>query len=310
MSLIGLSLVGETFSQDGQNTRPSANEIVEKAAAKSEVYRDDFRNFLADETKIFSRFGDSGTEQTRTVESTFLVYRLPGEANISAEMRNVRIVDGRPIPDAQRRNDIFLAEIEKTKVSERALRKLQSASEKYDRTVLIFGMTLHQAVILEPHIRPVFEFVLAGTEKIDGRDALVVNYRQKSSSPFIRLNQKDIPPNGQTVMNFEATLPKELLKTGFEIRGRLHIDAMTFAVLGETRELVLRPSEPIEVMRSEFAYRPDQNGVMLPREISLIAFKPVKIKGRWNSVGHYRVDFTYTNFRRTEVDVRIVDDAT
>jgi hypothetical protein len=306
-AILLFALAGAAFPQTPQ--APSVSEIVAAAADRSKAYREDFRNFLADETKTFSRFGRTGSaEQTRVVESTFLVYRISAENDISAELRNVRSVDGKPVPNAQIQNDKFLAEIEKTSVSRTVLRKLQSASEKFDRTILIFGMTLYQAVILEPHIRTAFDFELVGREKLDGRDVYSLKYLQRQVSPFVRFNQKGDAPDGRTVMNFESNLPKELSKTGFEIRGTLLIDAATFSVLAETRELVIRPNDPIVILSSRFSYRADANGVVLPREISLVAFKPEKSNRKWTSSENYRVDFSYGNFRRTEVDVRIVDD--
>src|SRR5215203_3712793 len=294
------------------DSQPPLNVILDSAALKSENYREAFKNLLANELKTFEQFDNKGDSDKKTVvKSSFLVYQSGKSATSTAELRNILEVNGSPIPDSQKRGEEFLAELDKQTTLERELKKLQSESSKYDKTWLVYGLTLNQAVALKPQLRPVFDFQLVGREILDGNDVYVVSYQQKTKSPRITVNEKsNLGPNEVSV-NFNIGIPAELKKTDKFLRGKLWIDAKTFQVWREERELTARISDPVMLLTNVFEYQSSGFGILVPKSITMTIYNAKKEKGdRFSSVKDMVMNFEYSNFRQTNVEVRILDDET
>ena len=308
------NIFGQTTPVQPVPTVPvSLDNILSEAQKQSENYRETFRNLLADEVKTFEEFDRKGEPERRTtVRSSFLVYQSGKNQAATAELRNVLEVDGKPIPDSQKRGEEFLAELDKQRTLESELQKLQKESSKFDKTWEVYGMTLNQAVALAPNLRSVFDFQMIGTETIDGSEMYVVGYRQKAKSPFITVNEKerDTAPNELSV-NFNLSIPGELKKTDILLRGKLWIDAKTFQIRREERELVARAADPVMLLSSNFEYQPSDFGILVPKSISMTIYNAKKEKGdRFNSLKDSIISFEYSKFRQTNVEVRILDDET
>src|SRR4051812_15644257 len=89
-----------------QTTPVSLDNILSEAQKQSENYRETFRNLLADEVKTFEEFDKRGEPERRTtVRSSFLVYQSGKNQTATAELRNVLEVNGKLIPDSQKRGE-------------------------------------------------------------------------------------------------------------------------------------------------------------------------------------------------------------
>jgi len=307
---LGLFAALDVLAQDSGVT---LERILSESYNQTENYREAFKNLLAEEVKTFEEFDRRGmSEGTTSVKSSFLVYQSGKNAKATAELRNVREVNGKPIPDSQRRGEEFLAELDKQKTLESELRKIESESLKYDKTWRVIGMTLNQAVALAPNLRPAFDFQLVGTENYAGGEVYVVSYRQKAKSPYITVNEKE--KNGSSdelSVNFDLSIPGDLKKTDKFLRGKLWIDASSFQIRREERELVARANDPVMLMSSVFEYQPSDFGILVPKTISMTIYSAKKEKGdRYNSLKDSNISFDYSNFRQTNVEVRILDDET
>ncbi len=296
-----------------QATPVSLDNILSESQKQSENYRETFRNLLADEVKTFEEFDKRGEPERRTtVRSSFLVYQSGKDQSATAELRNVLEVNGKLIPDSQKRGEEFLAELDKQQTLESQLQKLQKESSKFDKTWEVYGLTLNQAVALAPNLRSIFDFQLVGTEMYDGGEVYVVSYRQKSKSPFITVNEKErnTAPNELSV-NFNLNVPGELKKSDILLRGKLWIDAKTFQIRREERELVARAADPVMLLSSVFEYQTSEFGILVPKTISMTIFNAKKEKGdKFNSLKDSIISFEYSKFRQTSVEVRILDDET
>lgn len=301
------------FAVLAQIPAASLETILTESQKQSENYRETFRNLLADEMKTFEEFDRRGeADRKTTVKSSFLVYQSGKNASATAELRNVLEVNGKPIPDSQKRGEEFLGELDKETTLESELKKLQKESSKYDKTWEVYGLTLNQAVALAPNLRSVFDFQLVGTENFAGNEVYVVSYRQKAKSPFITVNEKErnTAPNEISV-NFNLTVPGELKKTDSLLRGKLWIDAKTFQIWREERELVARNTDPVMLMSSIFEYQPSDFGILVPKMISMTIYNAKKEKGnKFNSLRDSSIGFEYSKFRQTSVEVNILDDET
>ncbi|MEO6590255.1 MAG: hypothetical protein ABIP06_13230 [Pyrinomonadaceae bacterium] len=293
-----------------QPTPPTLDTILNKAAEQSENYRETFRDLLAVETKSFESYDkNGGIDESSEVESNFFVYQSSKDGKTSTELRNVIKVDGKLVPDSQARADRFLGELQKTKTVEKELEKIQDESLRYDENFVIYGMTLYQAIPLFQDIRSFFEFKLAGTENYQGRDVYVVSYRQTRKSPSITIDEKKSKVPGIKV-DFELNLPGSLKKTEKFLQGKLLIDAETFQLLREEREIAVQMPTPLVAQKTVFEYVPSKYEIYVPKRITFTDynFKKGSNKNNFTTSRAAQITFNYSEFKRTNVDIEILDD--
>lgn len=295
-----------------QQTAPPLETILDEAYRQTQNYRAAFLDLLADEIKSFEDYDKNGRAGEKTiVRSNFLVYRSGNNAALTTELRNVTEVNGRLVADSQKRSEEFLAELAKEKTLERELRKIQKEGSRYDKTWEVHGLTLNQAVALAPNLRPAFDFQYLGTENRDGAGGAVhvVSYRQTRPSSSDTDDGKQ-PPTNELTLSFQLDVPGALKKQGFYLRGKLWIDAETFQIRREERQLIVPAAEPLVLLSNVFEYQPSEYGILVPKTILLdvFALKREKDGNRFVSVKDAEMVFEYSKFRRANVEVRILDD--
>ena len=308
---IVLVLTGASFAF-GQTDSASVNleTILKKATEQTVVYEEEFKNLLASETKTFEKYNKNGTVKKQTViESNFIVYQLQKDKNVISEFRNIIKVDGKSVADQERTPDEFFSQLQKTGSVEKELEKVQKESSRYDKNLEIQGLTLLQAPVLSDNLRPYFDFQLVGTETIQGNEVFVISYRQTKKSPYILVNEKGTKTS-ELSLNFKLDVPNALKKSGVFLRGKLWIDAKTFQLWREERELTAQTENPLVILRNDFEYQPSDYGILVPKQISLEQYN-VKNGSKKNppvAVKDTKVNFDYSRFTKTNVEVKILDD--
>jgi hypothetical protein len=311
--IVALSVIafGQTPTMTPTNTMQqsvSLETILSEAEKQAQNYQLEFRNLLADETKTFETYNKNGEVKDKdVVESTFLVYQSSRNEKVSSELRNVVRVNGNAVPDSQKRSEQLLGELQKQTTLEKELQKLQSEGARYDKTLEINGMTLSEAVVLSNNLRPFFDFQLQGRENFKSREVYVVNYRQTRKSPYVSLNTKDARP-GELSLNFDLSLPGSLKKADAFLRGKLWIDANTYQIWREERELTVQDPNPVVLLTTVLEYQMSDYGILVPKQISLETNTVKKQSNQYTAVKDMRVNFDYSKFRKTETDVKIIDD--
>lgn len=292
-----------------QNTAPASLDTIltesEKQVAK---YQEVFRNLIAVETKTTEIYnGDGEAKNQNTVESNFLVYQLSNNNKVTSELRNVTKVDGKPIPDSQAKSDQFFAELGKEKTLESELKKIQKESTKYDKSIEALGLTLNEGIVLSNNLRPYFDFSLQGTEDYQGSQVYVVNYQQTKKSPYVTLNGKGTISN-EPNLDFNFSLPGSLKNADALLRGKLWIDAQTYQIRREERELFVQSGSPVVIMSNTFEYQPSEYEILVPKQISLVT-NTIRKKGDNYTPGKdAKITFDYSKFRKSNVEVVILDD--
>jgi hypothetical protein len=225
-----------------------------------------------------------------------------------AEFRDVTSVDGKPIPGRQRTPAEFFSQIQKAGSVEKELEKVQKESLRFDKTLEIQGLTLWQAPVLADHLRPFFDFQLIGRETIGGTDMYVVSYRQTKKSPYVLINEKG-GNSKELSLSFELDLPGSIRRSNIYLSGQLWIDAETFQLRRESRELTAQTENPVRLLTGEFEYQPGQYGFLVPKRILLVNYdlKHVK-KNSLPAVEGTQVIFEYSQFTKTNVEVKVLDD--
>lgn len=284
------------------------NDIVAKASAQRIGFVDEFRNLLAQETRTFQILDKKGdVKKNRIVTSTFLVYQLAKDNKRIAEFRSVTAVDGKPVENSENRSQEFFETIVKAETSQKELEKLQSESLRYDESIFISGLSLFQAVALADNLRPYFEFTLEGNEMLGGNEVYVVRYNQSRGSPYVFANPKKQPPDGKLSVFYDAGVGgNEDLNE--RLSGRLFIDAQTFQIRREVREMSLQPMgfpSRATLAETTFEYDNSDFGILTPKQITHIQYRMQKNKpSRKEAV----IVFNYTKFRKPDVDVKEVID--
>lgn len=297
----------------GQITQPSPSPtpvsletLLAEAEKQTVEYKNNFNNLLAEEVKIFDSYDKNGEiKNTRRIESNFLVYQSVKIPRRTVEYRNVTKVDGEQIGDLEKRAEDFFKDVLKSESAEKELEKIQKESSRYDKNLDINGLTLNQAPVLAEHIRPFLNFNLAGEEIFGNREVYVVDYTQKSKSPFIVFNEDAKP--GKLYLTYFLDLPKQLRKNEPFLSGRLWIDKENYQVLAEQRNVLVKPenqAKPITVMEMSFEYQMSDLGMLTPKKITLTDYNIKTKKDEFTVTKDNQATFEYTKFTQSDVEVK------
>lgn len=289
---------------------PNLETVLTEAQKQTLLYKQTFRDLLALETKTFEEFDKKGSvDKKTTVKSDFLVYQSGKNSNVTTELRNVIEVNGKLVPNSQKRSGDFLAELGKTTTLESELKKIQKEGSKYDKTLEVYGLTLNEGVVLAPNIRPYFDFQMTGTENYQDNEVFVLTYRQTKKSPYSVVNGDENVSN-EASLYFEIDVPDALEKSDIFLSGKLWIDAKTFQIRREEQSLVYQTAEPLVALTNTFEYQTSDYGILVPKLIVVTFFDLKKQKGsdKFASQKDTAVSFEYSKFRQTNVEVQILDD--
>jgi len=287
-------------------TPVSLETILTEAEKQIIAYRENFTNLLAEETKTFELYDKKGKlNDTRTVEANFLVYQSAKNPNFIAEYRNVTKVDGKTVGDNEKRAEDFFEKVLKSTTADKELEKVREENSRYDKDLLINGITLNQASVLAAHFRPSFDFRIAGREQSEGRELFLIAYQQKSKSPYIFVNED--AKSDKLFLDFDVEAPGSVKELNALLRGQLWIDAETFEVWRERRELTVQPSgtaNPFVVIETDFKYQKSENIGITPKKIVLNNYNLKRKDGELRILKDTRATFEYTKFTKSDVEVK------
>lgn len=284
--------------------------ILSEAEQQAVNYQQTFTNLLGEETKTSEDFDKNGKLKiSRVIVSNFIVYQSTKDPNIVTEYRNVKVVDGKPVGDNDKRIQDFFEKLGKSVTAEQELEGIQKESSRYDKNLEISGFTLLQAPVLSENIRPAFDFKLDGHDTIEGNDVFVITYRQKTKSPYIFFNQEK-PASDKLIISYNIDLPNSIIEANPLMNGKLWIDAKTFQVWREQRRLTIQPSEsknPLTVIENEFEYQKSNLGILTPKRITFTDYAVKNKKNEISAVKDSNTTFEYKNFTKADVEVKSGD---
>jgi hypothetical protein len=288
---------------------PDLDTIVKNADAQAQKYRNEFRNLLSEEVKTFEMFEKDGDVKKRTViQSNFIIYQSSKDESVATEYRNVFKVDGKPVGDSEKRTIELFEKIAKSDSLQDELERIRKEGSRYDKTLEINGLTLLQTPILTDYSRPYFNFKLAGRENLSGREVFIVEYQQTKASPYVLLNEESTDGTKVTI-GFNLELPNQINKFNVFLRGKLWIDAQTFQIWRENRELTAQVKSnepPLLLIQSDFEYQPSDFGILAPKRITFSYFEvKTKDKGREiSTILDTKATFEYAKFSKSDVEVK------
>jgi hypothetical protein len=300
-------LAGFSFGQTLPQTA-DLETILKNAEKQTQNYREAFKNLLSEETKTFETFDKNGSLKKRSVvESNFMIFQSLKDESVSSEYRGVVKVDGKAVGDFEKRSSDLFEQLAKAKSVRQELEKIQKENSRYDKNLAINGLTLFQAPVLAEKLRAYFEFKLSAQET----GVYVLEYRQTKPSPYILLEEK-ADDDQKISLKYDLDLPKSVNRSSLLLRGKLWIDAQTFQIRREERELtanIKNGSNALIFFREEYEYQPSDFEILVPKKIVYTFFK-VKSGDDGASVStnqEIKATFEYGKFRKSRVDIKIDD---
>ncbi len=299
-------LITITSSAVGQQPPPpTLEEVVNSAELRSKEYVETFKNLIAEETKSFVIYNKDGAEKKRrSVRSLFLVYPLTKDPDRVIEFRNVLSVDGKVIGNADKRTQDFFQKVTAAESSEKEIDRLNDESLRFDDPIAISGLTLFQAVVLDSRLRPFFKFELGPASQIDGRLVFSVTYQQLTDTPEIAVNPPKGTQRSTKAQHYEVEVDKDV-PLNARMSGTLSIDAETFQLRGESRQITIQPAgfiKPLTVIDDRFEFQDSTLGILTPKKVIHTQFKAL-IKDQ-RVVKLVQVTFEYGKFSKPDVEVK------
>jgi hypothetical protein len=283
---------------------PTIETILSRAAEQRNIYIDEFKNLLSQETKTFETYDKNGaTKKKRTVVSTFIVYQSPGNNSIG-EFRNVVSVDGRKVENADKRAQDFFEEIAKVDRSNQEWERIEKEGSRYDEAITINGLTLFQAVVLADNLRPAFEFKLDSTESFAGRPVYVVSYKQVKDNRYISMDPDRMVGDGKPELVYDIEVDRNAVA---RVSGRFWIDAETFQIRKEERRVTVQgdaAARPTVATETTLEYQNSSFAILTPIRLTFTQYRPAKNGETRKDVA---VAFSYENFTKPDVEVKSAD---
>lgn len=272
-------------------TQADIEQVLTQFMARADEYEAAFKNLMAEETKIIEAFQSSGElAKQRRIISDLIVYQSPRDSQETAEYRNARVVDGKPVEKRDERALKLLIGAAQADSIEKELRRINQESRQYEFNFHYSGFTINQGWPLRKW-RDFYRFELIGQEPIAGQDAVVLRYQQTKLIPEAKS---------------KFSLPSEFTERQVLQRGRLWLDLRTSQLWREEKEWTVRhPSvaEPLVLIRQEMTYAPSSFGILVPQHFvfnSFLHFRHRKKEPPVFLLGG-RTTYTYGVFKRFDV---------
>lgn len=178
---------------------------------------------------------------------------------------------------------------------------------RFDEEISLSLFTLYQSVALAENLRPFFEFKIEGKETMAGSDVYVVSFQQIKDSPYIITDAKKEPADGKLTLKYDVDFNGGRDVNG-RLRGKFWIDANTFQVWQEQRNLTIQPEgfpAPVVFAENIFDFQKSDFGILTPRKISYAQYRLDK-KDR-DARKEASVTFEYDQFTKPDVEVKSAD---
>jgi hypothetical protein len=289
---IGLSLLLMVILQIAQplarqsTATDTLEQILSRYYAAADQYRQAFKNLVVEETRVIEVHKADGTlDKRRQIISDLVVYNPSRGGGVQAtEFRDVREVDGKAVAQRGERALQILTAASTADSLERELKIINDQTSKYEFRAHIRGYTINLATPFRDR-RDFFHVELNGRDSIDGRQVLLVGYRQTAPLPGARRSKWP---------GFPEQPPLQ--------QGRLWLDVETGQVRRtELEYTVTHPSsqDRVPYVRLEQTYGSSQFGILVPQHLVFTTFVHGRARnGRPTLALRERSTFTYGSFKR------------
>ncbi len=260
-----LPLAAQEPSTRPRFTTAELKAFLNKASERSDEYNKTFKDLTAEETRTTEIFDKDGLlEKRRTIVSDLIIYQPAShtENGSVTEYRHVREVDGKIVKGRDRRAVRFFERLAKARSVEEELERIKKESQRYDEDILLYNAPLWQGFLFHITDTSAFEYEEIETDRIGGREAVVVRFRQVAEDAKIKI---------------DIDAPKALKLSQPRWTGTIWLDRETAEVLKFSKEVTARSpffAGPLTVMTMESLFVPSDLGIMVPETIVFASFNP------------------------------------
>ena len=289
--LLGVGALASTATTTWQAPAPAEiDQWIARYKATGDEYAKIFLNLVAEETKVIETIDSSGRlNKQREIVSDVVAYQLSRSSGAhTAELRDVRSVDGKPVKSRDKRILELIQQAGKTDSIEKEIALINRESLRYDGDYRATNTTVYPGCF---NLRDHFRFEWAGRDQIGGSEVVVIDYREVGPSM--------------------ATMSSEHKRMGLSaifLRGRLWLDATTAQLRQERCEIAgVHPavSEPVTTVRlqRDNTHTDNSLGILTPKRVVIDYFQPRKTQKNQPPafVPVSRTTLTYGRFRRFDV---------
>ena len=293
-TLTGCSIL---FAQS-QNSPQNYLECLSRSAAE---YKKRFSNLLADEERTLIIYDKNEEPKSKTQQtSLFLIYTDQNGRQV--EFRNIQTLNGIKINDADSRTESLFNALQNKDA--KIFETLEKETTRFEKEFIITGLTINQAIAVDPKLRDSFSFEYLGTTK-DG--LTTIYYSQIKPSRLIAIEPvKNDESQEINLFDFDTKGDKKDLQ--YSLSGKLFIDSTTCQIASEQRQLNVKMphwQKSLVAISEEFTYKNSKFGLMLPARIKhtqwLIDIK--KASARLD----LSLEMNYSDFSEPSVDVKASD---
>ena len=234
-------------------------------------------------------------KKRREIVSDLLVWQSSRTSEgQTAEYRDVRSVDGKPVNNRDKRILDIIRQAGKTDSVEKEIALINRESLRYDDGCSSNNTTVHPGSIgISDHFRVEW----AGRDQIGGSEVVMIDYREVGSSIWGALMSGKY---------------KQMGLSAVFVRGRLWLDATTTQLRQERFEVAgVHPavSEPVTLvrLRRENTEANNSFGILTPQRIVIEAFYPPETRKNLPPAFNLvcRITLTYGRFRRFDATTQI-----
>jgi hypothetical protein len=278
--LLALSiLIFTAFSVNAQDV--PLEQFLDKAYGETVKYRETFKNLVAEELRTTDYFNkDETLDDSRIVKSIFIVYQSAKDSS-TTEYRNVTEYNGKNV--ARDDDDVvkFFEKLANSDSADKEHDRLRNDGLRFDGRFRAYGMTLGQGLSLQPLYREFFEFKVVGKEKFEGREALIVEYKQ--TKPTLRINvnaTREEDKQQPKHYSFDTELSDDFRPTNPRVQGKLWLDAETGQIWRDEFTVAINPatlSKPEVSANFLNEYQSSEFGILVPKKLRIESYR---LKGK------------------------------
>lgn len=285
--------------------------FLDKAYRATVHYRETFKNLVAEEVRTLHYYRkDDSLEDTRVIKSQFIVYQSSKD-NSSFEYRNIFEFNGKDVARDEKDIVKLFEKLSKASSSGEEMARLSKEGNRFDGKSHAYGLTLGQGVPLQPFYRPFFSFAIVGQDKIEGRDVIIVEYKQTKPTLRIKANataeEVKQEPRG---ISYDTFLPNNFRPTNPRLQGKLWLDAETAQLWRNEFSVTIQPaflSKPVVSANFIDEYQSSEFGILTPKKLWFISYRfagkseqdMVRTKGGEKT-------FAYSKFAKPSAEIKEV----
>ncbi len=272
-------LIFTAFTVNAQDV--PLEQFLDKAYGATVKYRETFKNLVAEELRTTDYFNkDETLDDSRKVKSVFIVYQSE-KNNSTTEYRNVVGYNGKNVTRDDDDVVKFFEKLANSDSVDKERSSLRNDGVRFDGRFIVFGMTLGQALPLQPLYREFFEFKVIGKETFEGREALIVEYKQTKPTLRISVNAtREEDKKQPSRYSFDTDLSNDFRPTNPRVQGKLWLDAETAQIWRDEFTVAINPatlSKPEVSSNHVREYQSSEFGILVPKKLRIESYR---LKGK------------------------------